>query len=226
MKTPLLRGRSFEASDTKEPPPVLIIDQLLADRFFPGEDAVGKRIRMSTGEEGAHEFRTHRRRCAAPESLRVRGNDGVASGLSADGATAADRLGGVAADFALAKVARETGARHRRLARSRATGVRIQDDAGTRRGNMGHAAVDEFPLVCFAVLALTLAVVGLYGVMAFNGLRRMREIGVRLALGAMPAQIRTMMLQSGHALARYRARGRFRRRRSRFRASFAVCFSA
>jgi ABC-type antimicrobial peptide transport system permease subunit len=47
---------------------------------------------------------------------------------------------------------------------------------------------------------LTLAVVGLYGVMAFNGLRRMREIGVRLALGAMPAQIRMMMLGQGMRL--------------------------
>jgi len=55
----------------------------------------------------------------------------------------------------------------------------------------------SFLLGCFALLALTLAVVGLYGVMAFNGLRRMREIGVRLALGAMPAQIRTMMLRQG-----------------------------
>ena len=50
------------------------------------------------------------------------------------------------------------------------------------------------------MLALTLAVVGLYGVMAFNGLRRMREIGVRLALGAMPAQIRMMMLRQGMRL--------------------------
>ena len=58
----------------------------------------------------------------------------------------------------------------------------------------------SFLLVCFAVLALTLAVVGLYGVMAFNGLRRMREIGVRLALGAMPAQIRMMMLRHGMRL--------------------------
>jgi ABC-type antimicrobial peptide transport system permease subunit len=58
----------------------------------------------------------------------------------------------------------------------------------------------SFLLVCFAALALTLAVVGLYGVMAFNGLRRMREIGVRLALGAMPAQIRMMMLRQGMRL--------------------------
>ena len=52
MKTPLLRGRAFEARDTKEVGPVIIIDQLLADRYFPGQDAVGKRIRMSTGEKG------------------------------------------------------------------------------------------------------------------------------------------------------------------------------
>ena len=55
----------------------------------------------------------------------------------------------------------------------------------------------SFLLVCFATLALTLAIVGLYGVMAYNGLRRMREIGVRLALGAMPEQIRMMMLGQG-----------------------------
>src|SRR2546423_6942630 len=58
----------------------------------------------------------------------------------------------------------------------------------------------SFLLVCFATLALTLAIVGLYGVMAYNGLRRMREIGVRLALGAMPAQIRAMMLGQGMRL--------------------------
>jgi len=58
----------------------------------------------------------------------------------------------------------------------------------------------SFLLACFATLALTLAIVGLYGVMAYNGLRRMREIGVRLALGAMPAQIRLMMLGQGMRL--------------------------
>jgi putative ABC transport system permease protein len=58
----------------------------------------------------------------------------------------------------------------------------------------------SFLLVCFAILALTLAVVGLYGVMAFHGLHRMREIGLRLALGAMPSQIRAMMLGQGMRL--------------------------
>lgn len=58
----------------------------------------------------------------------------------------------------------------------------------------------SFLLLCFAALALILAVVGLYGVMAFHGLHRMREIGVRLALGAMPSQIRAMMLRQGMRL--------------------------
>jgi len=57
-----------------------------------------------------------------------------------------------------------------------------------------------FLLVSFAALALTVAVVGLYGVMAYNGLRRMREIGVRLALGARRGQISAMMLRQGARL--------------------------
>ena len=55
----------------------------------------------------------------------------------------------------------------------------------------------SFLLVCFATLALTLAAVGLYGVMAYHGLHRIREIGVRLALGALPSQIRAMILAQG-----------------------------
>jgi putative ABC transport system permease protein len=58
IKTPLLRGRAFEPGDTKEVTPVIIVDQLFADRHFPGEEPIGKRVRMNTGEKGAREYRT------------------------------------------------------------------------------------------------------------------------------------------------------------------------
>jgi putative ABC transport system permease protein len=55
----------------------------------------------------------------------------------------------------------------------------------------------SFLLVIFAGLALTLSMVGLYGVLAFSALRRLREIGVRLALGATRSHIHSLILGQG-----------------------------
>jgi putative ABC transport system permease protein len=55
----------------------------------------------------------------------------------------------------------------------------------------------SFLLIIFAGLALTLSMVGLYGVLAFSALRRLREIGVRLALGATRSHIHTLILGQG-----------------------------
>ena len=46
LNIPLLRGRGFEARDTAEAPGVVVVNQTLAERFFPGQDAVGKRFRQ------------------------------------------------------------------------------------------------------------------------------------------------------------------------------------
>src|SRR6202040_289771 len=81
----------------------------------------------------------------ASESLRFRGNGGVATGVFADETKPGDWARGVVANNAFAKVAREAGARHRRFARSRSARIRFQDDAGPGRGNLGDAAADEFP---------------------------------------------------------------------------------
>ena len=54
FNVPLLRGRTFNERDTKDSPRVIIVDQELADQFFPGEDPIGKRLSADAGndEEG------------------------------------------------------------------------------------------------------------------------------------------------------------------------------
>src|SRR5213076_1883733 len=54
LKVPLFRGRTFNKGDTKDSPRVIIIDQAMAEQFFPGEDPIGKRLSVDVGndEEG------------------------------------------------------------------------------------------------------------------------------------------------------------------------------
>ncbi len=200
IHTPLLRGRSFQARDTKDQPPALIVDQLLAERYFPGEEAVGKRIKMHTGHEGAVEFRTI---VGVVPHLKVYGFDETTVLPQAYlPITQQPQTGLVVllrttlSPKSLEKPVRDIVASldpAQPAFEFKTMQERVEETWATPR-------LMSFLLVCFAVLALTLAVVGLYGVMAFNGLRRMREIGVRLALGAMPAQIRMMMLKQGMRL--------------------------
>jgi putative ABC transport system permease protein len=200
IKTPMLRGRAFEARDTKGVEPVIIVDQLLADRHFPGQDAVGKRIRMHTGEKGETEYRTI---VGVAPHLKVYGFEETTVLPQAYlPMTQQPQTGLVVllrtslAPKSLEKPVRDIVASldpAQPAFEFKTMQERVEETWATPR-------LMSFLLVCFAMLALTLAVIGLYGVMAFNGLRRMREIGVRLALGAMPAQIRLMMLKQGMRL--------------------------
>jgi putative ABC transport system permease protein len=200
MKIALLRGRAFEARDTKGVEPVIIIDQLLADRFFPGQDAVGKRIRMHTGAKGENEFRlvvgvaphlkvygfeetTVLPQAYLPMTQQPQNELVVLLRTTLSPKSLEKPVRDIVASLDPAQPAFEF----------KTMQERVEETWATPR-------LMSFLLVCFAMLALTLAVIGLYGVMAFNGLRRMREIGVRLALGAMPAQIRLMMLKQGMRL--------------------------
>ncbi|MEY2559635.1 MAG: hypothetical protein QOG51_50 [Verrucomicrobiota bacterium] len=201
MKTPLLRGRPFDSRDTKEAPPVLIIDQLLADRYFPGEDAVGKRIGMYVG--GKENQLLYRTVVGVVPHLKVYGFEETTVLPQTYLAMTQQPQTGLVVLLRTALSPKSFEKPVRDIVASldpaqpafefKTMQERVEETWATPR-------LMSFLLVCFAVLALTLAVVGLYGVMAFNGLRRMREIGVRLALGAMPAQIRTMMIGQGMRL--------------------------
>ncbi|HKP93632.1 MAG TPA: ABC transporter permease, partial [Chthoniobacterales bacterium] len=200
IKTALLRGRVFEATDSKEATPVIIVDQLLADRYFPGQVAVGKRIRMHTGEKGENEFRTI---VGVVPHLKVYGFEETVVLPQAYLPMKQQPTNGLVVLLRTALAPKSLEKPVRDIVASldpaqpafdfKTMRERVEETWATPR-------LMSFLLVCFATLALTLAIVGLYGVMAYNGLRRMREIGVRLALGAMPAQIRLMMLGQGMRL--------------------------
>src|SRR5437763_13730551 len=68
------------------------------------------------------------------------------------------------------------------------------------RETWGSQRLLSFLFSVFAALALTLATIGLYGLLAYTTLKRVREIGIRLALGARPNQVRTMILSHGMQL--------------------------
>jgi putative ABC transport system permease protein len=201
LKTPLLRGRAFDTRDTKEAPPVIIIDQMIADRYFPGEDAVGKRIGMYVG--GENDQRVYRTVIGVAPHLKVYGFEETRVLPQAYLPMRQQPQTGLVvllrttlSPKSLEKPVRDIVASldpAQPAFEFKTMQERVEETWATPR-------LMSFLLACFAVLALTLAVVGLYGVMAFNGLRRMREIGVRLALGAMPAQIRMMMLKQGMRL--------------------------
>jgi putative ABC transport system permease protein len=201
LKVPLLRGRTFNAGDTANTPRVIVIDQALAEQYFPGEDPIGKRMSVDVGNED--EGNTLAEIVGVVPRMRFHAIDEMApvpviycsmAQAYRSGLVLFVRGGGSQAE-------RERSIRE--IVKSidpaqpvydvRTMQDRVQETWGTQR-------LLSFLVSVFAGLALLLATIGLYGVLAYNTLKRVREIGVRLALGAQPSQIRTLILSHGMQL--------------------------
>ena len=201
FKAPLLRGRTLNERDTKDSPRVIVVDQAMADEYFPGEDPIGKRLMVDAGndEEGyvASEIvgvvtpmRFHAIDEMAPLPLIYCSLGQVqrtsltlfvrsTSGLVTLERPIRDAISSIDPTLPLFDVRPMTD--------------RVQETWGTQR-------LLSFLFSVFAGLALTLATIGLYGLLAYTTLKRVREIGVRLALGARPSQILTLILSHGMQL--------------------------
>src|SRR5437867_5605998 len=198
FKVPLLRGRTFNERDTKDSPRVIVIDQGMAEQVFPGEDPIGKRLAVEAGndEEGyvmseivgvVGRMRFHAIDemaplpiiyCSMAQVQRTSLGLFVRSSMSA---------------AALSKSIRDVAASidpNQPVFDARPMLDRVQETWGTHR-------LLSFLFSIFAGLALVLATIGLYGLLAYTTLKRVREIGIRLALGARPAQIRALVLSHG-----------------------------
>jgi predicted permease len=208
MRIPLLRGREFNRAEAElgRPPLVAIVDQALANRIFPGEDPLGKRIEFAGRRPGQ-----------APKEMEI---VGIVAGLR-------DRISDhvlqphvwlpfaqdypSTANFHL-RVAARGDAAEAAMLRAIRQEIRSYDDRlpvlalRTLRRHFQEGP-DQWLVrtgaAVFSVLgalALILALVGVYGVKAYAVARRTREIGIRLAVGATARDVLWLVLREGIAM--------------------------
>lgn len=197
---PLLKGRDINQTDTNDGTPVVVVNRTLAEREWPGRDPVGEYI-IAGGpiEDKANWLRVvgvvgdSRRKsmAAAPEA---------AIFLSYQQFTLPFMGVLVRSDAGLGAVTTAVRNAVHEIDRDLPLGdsYTIEQMISSSTGEPRFRAL---LVASFAGVALTLALVGIYGLISYTVAQRVPEIGVRLALGATPAQVRRLVLGGGLRLA-------------------------
>jgi putative ABC transport system permease protein len=196
--TPILRGRPFSASDSSASPPVVIISQALATRYFPSQDPIGNSVTLKLNGQTQRAAIVGVVRNMAQEEPNDPGRAVIYQPhaqrpwpfffltLRADGVDPASLA--AAASKAVYEIDPEVPM------------DRVQPLSRFVDRTLSQQQLAMVLLTAFSALAMILAAIGLYGVLAVAVAQRRREFGIRMALGANQSDILSLIFRNGMGL--------------------------
>jgi len=200
MRVPFLAGRNFSRSDTQDVPWRIIVNQAFANRYFPNEDPVGKRLRFTFNPNEPYReiigvvgnIAEDDLAAPPPPVIYYSLDQNASSFLSFFVKTA----GNPAAFVGAVRVALSEADPQLALIQPQA-----MDQVTAQSPSVFLRRYPSYLIGTFAALALILAMVGLYGLISYTVTQRTREIGIRVALGAQRNDILRMVLVQGGSAA-------------------------